>query len=96
MDECAHSFTISPTGHCIANLLIEAFLTLSRSRQCGMGVNPIMIQEIKAYHRATDWSAIDFEEFMIAIQDMDAVFMKWSDEKAKEEADRANKKTGKK
>ena len=67
-------------------MLIEAYLTLSRSRQNGMGANPIAIQDIVAYYKATYWSGIEFEEFMGAMQDMDSVYLKWSEDKAKQDA----------
>lgn len=87
MDDITASFHIAPTGHCIAELLIAAFLSLSRARQTGMESCPLMIQEIAAYHRATHWAAVDFEDFLGPIQDLDSIWLKWaSDEMARKTA----------
>ena len=59
----------------------DAFFVLHRTRQRGLGAQPIMLNEIVAYCRLMGVSKDDWEDLIYYLQRMDEAWLSWAEKK---------------
>lgn len=59
----------------------DAFFILHRTRQRGLGAQPIMLSEIESYCQLMDVTKDDWEDLLYYIQRLDEAWLSWAEKK---------------